>query len=81
MVPQCACGPLLPLLQKKRSELLAIIRERNLTHPTVKSFSYKSFQQCVLQFLKSYVDDSEPLLLTVRVGPAWLTRIHPSTGL
>lgn len=70
----------MPLLQKKRSELLAVIRERNLTHPTVKSFSYKSFQQCVLQFLKSYVDDSEPLLLTVRVGLAWLTRICPSMG-
>ncbi|KFO91332.1 Telomeric repeat-binding factor 2, partial [Buceros rhinoceros silvestris] len=54
-----------PKSQKKRSELLAVIRERNVTHPVVKSFSYKSFQQRVLQFLKSYVDDSEPLLLTV----------------
>ncbi|XP_010136987.1 PREDICTED: telomeric repeat-binding factor 2, partial [Buceros rhinoceros silvestris] len=54
-----------PKSQKKRSELLAVIRERNVTHPVVKSFSYKSFQQRVLQFLKSYVDDSEPLLLTI----------------
>ncbi|KAM6353562.1 telomeric repeat-binding factor 2 isoform 3-T3 [Alca torda] len=51
--------------QKKRNELLTIIREKNFNHPMVKNFSYKNFQQNVFQFLKTYVDDSEPLLLTV----------------
>ncbi|KFR11363.1 Telomeric repeat-binding factor 2, partial [Opisthocomus hoazin] len=54
-----------PRNQKKRNELLTVIREKNFTHPMVKNFSYKNFQQSVFQFLKSYVDDSEPLLLTV----------------
>ncbi|NXW55774.1 TERF2 factor, partial [Eurystomus gularis] len=54
-----------PKSQKKRSEFLTIIREKNYTHPTVKNFSYKNFQQSVFQFLKTYVDDSEPLLLTI----------------
>ncbi|KFP39706.1 Telomeric repeat-binding factor 2, partial [Chlamydotis macqueenii] len=57
---------------KKRNELLTVIREKNLAHPMVKNFSYKNFQQSVFQFLKAYVDDSEPLLLTVRVRPAYL---------
>ncbi|XP_054054907.1 telomeric repeat-binding factor 2 isoform X3 [Rissa tridactyla] len=51
--------------QKKRNELLTIIREKNFNHPMVKNFSYKNFQQNMFQFLKTYVDDSEPLLLTV----------------
>ncbi|XP_009864702.1 PREDICTED: telomeric repeat-binding factor 2, partial [Apaloderma vittatum] len=51
--------------QKKRNELLAVIREKNSDHPTVQNFSYKNFQQNVFQFLKVYVDDSEPLLLTL----------------
>ncbi|KAM6300646.1 telomeric repeat-binding factor 2 [Aegotheles albertisi] len=54
-----------PKSQKKKNELQAVIREKNLTHPTVRNFSYKNFQQSVFQFLKAYVDDSEPLLLTV----------------
>ncbi|XP_075289459.1 telomeric repeat-binding factor 2 isoform X2 [Opisthocomus hoazin] len=54
-----------PRNQKKRNELLTVIREKNFTHPMVKNFSYKNFQQSVFQFLKSYVDDSEPLLLTI----------------
>ncbi|KFO95612.1 Telomeric repeat-binding factor 2, partial [Calypte anna] len=54
--------------QKKRNELLALIREKNSAHPMVRNFSYKSFQQNMFQFLKSYVDDSEPLLLTVGTG-------------
>ncbi|NXC76416.1 TERF2 factor, partial [Anhinga anhinga] len=54
-----------PRSQKKKNELLALIRERNFTHPVVKNFSYKDFQQTVFQFLKTYVDDSEPLLLTI----------------
>ncbi|KAK4814455.1 hypothetical protein QYF61_018553 [Mycteria americana] len=54
-----------PKSQKKRNELLTVIREKNFTHPVVKNFSYKNFQQSVFQFLKTYVDDSEPLLLTI----------------
>ncbi|NXU76426.1 TERF2 factor, partial [Oreotrochilus melanogaster] len=54
-----------PKSQKKRNELLTLIREKNFAHPMVKNFSYKSFQQNMFQFLKSYVDDSEPLLLTI----------------
>ncbi|NXK22379.1 TERF2 factor, partial [Arenaria interpres] len=55
-----------PKSQKKRNELLTVIREQNSTHPMVKNFSYKNFQQNMFQFLKTYVDDSEPLLLTVQ---------------
>ncbi|XP_074014145.1 telomeric repeat-binding factor 2 [Numenius arquata] len=54
-----------PKSQKKRNELLTVIREQNATHPMVKNFSYKNFQQNMFQFLKTYVDDSEPLLLTI----------------
>ncbi|XP_017671762.1 PREDICTED: telomeric repeat-binding factor 2 isoform X4 [Lepidothrix coronata] len=54
-----------PKNQKKRNEWLAVIREKNLSHPKVKNFSYKDFQQSMFEFLKIYVDDSEPLLLTV----------------
>ncbi|XP_053934932.1 telomeric repeat-binding factor 2 isoform X2 [Cuculus canorus] len=52
-------------VQKKRNELLAIIREKNFSHSTVKNFSYKNFQQSMFQFMKSYVDESEPLLRTL----------------
>uniref|UniRef100_A0A8B9NNE9 Telomeric repeat-binding factor n=1 Tax=Accipiter nisus TaxID=211598 RepID=A0A8B9NNE9_9AVES len=62
-----------PRNQKKRNELLTVIREKNFTHPVVKNFSYKNFQKSVFQFLKTYVDNSEPLLLTVHVCPAYLT--------
>ncbi|KFP26357.1 Telomeric repeat-binding factor 2, partial [Colius striatus] len=55
-----------PRTLKKRNELLAVIKEKDFTHPLVKNFSYKSFQQSVFQFLKPYMDDSEPLLLSVR---------------
>uniref|UniRef100_A0A8C4U3S3 Telomeric repeat-binding factor n=1 Tax=Falco tinnunculus TaxID=100819 RepID=A0A8C4U3S3_FALTI len=55
-----------PKSQKKRDKLLTVIQEKNLTHPLVRNFSYKNFQQSVFQFVKTYVDDSEPLLLTVR---------------
>ncbi|XP_068006803.1 telomeric repeat-binding factor 2 isoform X2 [Melanerpes formicivorus] len=54
-----------PKNQKKRAELLGIIREKNFSHPMVKNFSYKDFQQSVFHHLKSYMGDSEPLLLTV----------------
>ncbi|NXA24981.1 TERF2 factor, partial [Ibidorhyncha struthersii] len=54
-----------PKNQKKRNELLTVIREKNFTHPVVKNFSYKNFQQNMFQFLKTYMDDSEPLLLTI----------------
>uniref|UniRef100_A0A8C8AHV9 Telomeric repeat-binding factor 2 n=1 Tax=Otus sunia TaxID=257818 RepID=A0A8C8AHV9_9STRI len=54
-----------PRNQKKRNELLTLIREKNFTHPIVKNFSYKNFQQSMFQFLETYVDSSEPLLLTI----------------
>ncbi|CAM9429188.1 unnamed protein product [Bubo scandiacus] len=54
-----------PRNQKKRNELLTLIREKNFTHPIVKNFSYKNFQQSMFQFLETYVDNSEPLLLTI----------------
>ncbi|KAM9289125.1 telomeric repeat-binding factor 2 isoform 4-T7 [Morus bassanus] len=54
-----------PRNQKKKNELLTLIREKNFTHPVVKNFSYKNFQQTMFQFLKTYVDDSEPRLLTI----------------
>ncbi|KAJ7424197.1 Telomeric repeat-binding factor 2 [Willisornis vidua] len=50
--------------QKKRNEWLTLIREKNLSHPKVKNFSYEDFQQSMFEFLKVYMDDSEPLLLT-----------------
>nr|XP_009685302.1 PREDICTED: telomeric repeat-binding factor 2 [Struthio camelus australis] len=49
--------------QKMRTELLSIIREKNLAHPVITNFSYKSFQRSVFQFVEAYVDDSEPLLM------------------
>ncbi|NWZ83101.1 TERF2 factor, partial [Poecile atricapillus] len=55
-----------PRNQKKRNEWLAVIREKNPSHPKVKNFSYEDFQQSIFEFLKGYVDDSEPALLTVR---------------
>ncbi|NXC52157.1 TERF2 factor, partial [Aleadryas rufinucha] len=55
-----------PRNQKKRNEWLAVIREKNPSHPKVKNFSYEDFQQSIFEFLKGYVDDTEPALLTVR---------------
>ncbi|NWX36661.1 TERF2 factor, partial [Notiomystis cincta] len=55
-----------PRNQKKRNEWLAVIREKNPSHPKVKNFSYEDFQQSIFEFLKGYMDDSEPALLTVR---------------
>ncbi|XP_071423361.1 telomeric repeat-binding factor 2 isoform X2 [Pithys albifrons albifrons] len=54
-----------PKNQKKKNEWLTLIREKNLSHPKVKNFSYQDFQQSMFEFLKVYMDDSEPLLLTV----------------
>ncbi|NWJ08672.1 TERF2 factor, partial [Crypturellus undulatus] len=54
-----------PLSQKMRTEFLSIIRERNLAHPVITNFSYKDFQHNMFQFVEMYVDDSEPLLLTM----------------
>uniref|UniRef100_A0A8C3DTC0 Telomeric repeat-binding factor n=1 Tax=Corvus moneduloides TaxID=1196302 RepID=A0A8C3DTC0_CORMO len=54
-----------PKNQKKRNEWLAVIREKNPSHPKIKNFSYEDFQQSIFEFLKGYVDDSEPALLTV----------------
>ncbi|XP_058701551.1 telomeric repeat-binding factor 2 isoform X2 [Poecile atricapillus] len=50
---------------QKRNEWLAVIREKNPSHPKVKNFSYEDFQQSIFEFLKGYVDDSEPALLTL----------------
>ncbi|XP_066183486.1 telomeric repeat-binding factor 2 isoform X4 [Sylvia atricapilla] len=54
-----------PRNQKKKNEWLAVIREKNPSHPKVKNFSYEDFQQSIFEFLKGYVDDSEPALLTL----------------
>ncbi|XP_010006777.1 PREDICTED: telomeric repeat-binding factor 2 [Chaetura pelagica] len=54
-----------PKSQKTKNELLTLIREKNFSHPMVKNFSYKNFQHNIFQFLKAYVDDSEPQLLTI----------------
>uniref|UniRef100_A0A8C7EB61 Telomeric repeat-binding factor n=1 Tax=Nothoprocta perdicaria TaxID=30464 RepID=A0A8C7EB61_NOTPE len=53
-----------PISQKMKTEFLNIIRERNLAHPVITNFSYKSFQHSMFQFVEIYVDDSEPLLVT-----------------
>lgn len=44
-----------------------MIREKNPSHPKVKNFSYEEFQQSIFEFLRGYMDDSEPALLTVCV--------------
>ncbi|XP_039931533.1 telomeric repeat-binding factor 2 isoform X7 [Hirundo rustica] len=54
-----------PRNQKKKNEWLAVIREKNPSHPKVKNFSYEDFQQSIFEFLKGYMDDSEPALLTL----------------
>ncbi|KAI6077732.1 Telomeric repeat-binding factor 2 [Aix galericulata] len=54
-----------PRIQKKKAELQAIIREKNHAHPTIRDFSYKDFQQAMFQFMKNYVDSSEPVLVTM----------------
>ncbi|XP_068059363.1 telomeric repeat-binding factor 2 isoform X3 [Anomalospiza imberbis] len=54
-----------PRSQKKRNEWLAVIREKNPSHPKVRNFSYEDFQQSIFEFLKGYMDDSEPALLTL----------------
>ncbi|XP_023565177.1 telomeric repeat-binding factor 2 isoform X1 [Octodon degus] len=51
--------------QKLRSDLLNIIREKNLAHPVIQNFSYETFQQKMLRFLESHLDDTEPYLLTM----------------
>ncbi|XP_074864372.1 telomeric repeat-binding factor 2 isoform X2 [Carettochelys insculpta] len=52
-----------PNTQKLRTELLSIIREKNFSHPMIRNFSYKAFQQSAFQFLETYLEDSEPFLL------------------
>ncbi|KYO38500.1 telomeric repeat-binding factor 2 isoform A [Alligator mississippiensis] len=54
-----------PSNQKLRTELLSIIREKNASHPIIRNFSYKLFQQSMLRFLETYMEESEPTLLTV----------------
>ncbi|XP_039552380.1 telomeric repeat-binding factor 2 isoform X2 [Passer montanus] len=48
---------------QRRNEWLAVIREKNPSHPKVKNFSYEDFQQSIFEFLQGFVDDSEPALL------------------
>uniref|UniRef100_A0A8D0L484 Telomeric repeat-binding factor n=1 Tax=Sphenodon punctatus TaxID=8508 RepID=A0A8D0L484_SPHPU len=52
-----------PSSQKVRTDLLSVIREKSLSHPMIRNFSYKIFQESVLHFLEGYLDDSEPVLL------------------
>ncbi|KAF6289201.1 telomeric repeat binding factor 2 [Rhinolophus ferrumequinum] len=54
-----------PTTQKLRNDLLNIIREKNLSHPVIQNFSYEIFQQKMLRFLESHLDDAEPYLLTM----------------
>ncbi|VCX37450.1 unnamed protein product [Gulo gulo] len=54
-----------PTTQKLRNDLLNIIREKNLAHPVIQNFSYETFQQKMLRFLESHLDDAEPYLLTM----------------
>ncbi|CAO2610271.1 Telomeric repeat-binding factor 2 [Lemmus lemmus] len=53
------------LSSKLRTDLLNIIREKNLAHPVIQNFSYETFQQKMLRFLESHLDDTEPYLLTM----------------
>uniref|UniRef100_A0A8B9FDG3 Telomeric repeat-binding factor n=1 Tax=Amazona collaria TaxID=241587 RepID=A0A8B9FDG3_9PSIT len=61
-----------PESQKKKNELLAVIQDKDCSHPVVRNFSYKDFQRSVFKFLKTYMDDSEPLLQMVCVCLAYL---------
>ncbi|XP_008566118.1 PREDICTED: telomeric repeat-binding factor 2 [Galeopterus variegatus] len=54
-----------PTTQKLRNDLLNIIREKNFAHPVIQNFSYETFQQKMLRFLESHLDDTEPYLLTM----------------
>uniref|UniRef100_A0A2K5IED7 Telomeric repeat binding factor 2 n=1 Tax=Colobus angolensis palliatus TaxID=336983 RepID=A0A2K5IED7_COLAP len=54
-----------PTTQKLRNDLLNIIREKNLAHPVIQNFSYEAFQQKMLRFLESHLDDAKPYLLTM----------------
>ncbi|XP_004704872.1 telomeric repeat-binding factor 2 [Echinops telfairi] len=54
-----------PTTQKLRSDLLNIIREKNVAHPVIQNFSYETFQQKMLRFLESHLEHSEPYLLTM----------------
>ncbi|KAM9508163.1 telomeric repeat-binding factor 2 isoform 1-T1 [Guaruba guarouba] len=51
-----------PESQEKKNELLAVIQDKDCSHPVVRNFSYKNFQRSTFQFLETYMDDSEPLL-------------------
>nr|XP_008255769.1 telomeric repeat-binding factor 2 isoform X2 [Oryctolagus cuniculus] len=54
-----------PTTQKMKNDLLNIIREKNVAHPVIQNFSYETFQQKMLRFLESHLDDTEPYLLTM----------------
>ncbi|MXQ83481.1 hypothetical protein E5288_WYG014750 [Bos mutus] len=81
-----------PTTQKLRNDLLNIIREKNLAHPVIQNFSYETFQQKMLRFLESHLDDAEPYLLTVGLGnighskfqrkpKVWLLHVTPKVYL
>lgn len=63
-----SCCQYWSFVQKLRNDLLNIIREKNLAHPVIQNFSYETFQQKMLRFLESHLDDAEPYLLTVGRG-------------
>ncbi|XP_019391620.1 PREDICTED: telomeric repeat-binding factor 2 isoform X2 [Crocodylus porosus] len=69
-----------PSNQKLRTELLSIIREKNASHPIIRNFSYKLFQQSMLRFLETYMEESEPMLLTVVKKTLNLEHVHEPKG-
>ncbi|XP_019360901.1 PREDICTED: telomeric repeat-binding factor 2 isoform X4 [Gavialis gangeticus] len=70
-----------PSNQKLRTELLSIIREKNASHPIIRNFSYKLFQQSMLRFLETYMEESEPTLLTVVKKTLNSEHVHEPKGL
>ncbi|KAL6080227.1 hypothetical protein STEG23_010348 [Scotinomys teguina] len=69
-----------PTTQKLRTDLLNIIREKNLAHPVIQNFSYETFQQKMLRFLESHLDDTEPYLLTMAKKALKSESAAPSAG-
>ncbi|XP_058287761.1 telomeric repeat-binding factor 2-like isoform X3 [Hylobates moloch] len=67
-----------PTTQKLRNDLLNIIREKNLAHPVIQNFSYETFQQKMLRFLESHLDDAEPYLVTDFGRVQWFTPVIPA---
>ncbi|XP_070617819.1 telomeric repeat-binding factor 2 isoform X2 [Erythrolamprus reginae] len=57
-----------PGCKEMKALLLRAIQEKNFSHPVISQFSYKAFQQRILLFFETYLDDSEPFLLTDSCG-------------